>query len=54
MTFEQSLSGEDKTVDVVVDVFNRVICRVNSGGTHLSKGDLELARICVQCRRGAG
>lgn len=36
--------GEDKTVDVVVDIFNRV----NSGGTKLSKGDLALARICAQ------
>jgi hypothetical protein len=35
--------GEDKTVDVVVDIFNRV----NSGGTKLSKGDLALARICA-------
>ena len=31
------------TVDVVVDIFNRV----NSGGTKLSKGDLALARICA-------
>jgi uncharacterized protein with ParB-like and HNH nuclease domain len=36
------VTGEDKTVDVVVDIFNRV----NSGGTKLSKGDLALARIC--------
>ncbi len=35
--------GEDKTVDVVVDIFNRV----NSGGTKLSKGDLALAKICA-------
>jgi hypothetical protein len=37
------VTGEDKTVDVVVDIFNRV----NSGGTKLSKGDLALARICA-------
>lgn len=30
-------------VDVVVDIFNRV----NSGGTKLSKGDLDLAKICT-------
>ena len=35
------VSGEDKTVDVVVDIFNEV----NSSGTELSKGDLALARI---------
>ena len=32
----------DKTIDVVVDIFNRV----NSGGTKLSQGDLALAKIC--------
>lgn len=37
------VSGADKTIDVVVDIFNRV----NSGGTKLSKGDLALARICA-------
>lgn len=37
------ITGEDKTVDLVVDIFNRV----NSGGTKLSKGDLALARICA-------
>jgi len=37
------VTGEDKTIDVVVDIFNRV----NSGGTKLSKGDLALARICA-------
>jgi hypothetical protein len=40
----EEVAGEDKTVDVVVDIFNRV----NSGGTKLSKGDLSLARICAQ------
>jgi hypothetical protein len=37
----EEVTGEDKSVDVVVDIFNRV----NSGGTKLSKGDLALARI---------
>ncbi len=37
------VTGEDKTIDVVVDIFNRV----NSGGTKLSKGDLALARVCA-------
>lgn len=40
----EEVAGEDKTIDVVVDIFNRV----NSGGTKLSKGDLALARICAQ------
>ena len=40
----EEVAGEDKTVDVVVDIFNRV----NSGGTKLSKGDLTLAKICAQ------
>ncbi|MHB9036365.1 MAG: GmrSD restriction endonuclease domain-containing protein [Armatimonadota bacterium] len=40
----EEVAGSDKTVDVVVDIFNRV----NSGGTKLSKGDLALARICAQ------
>lgn len=39
----EKVVGEDKTIDVVVDIFNRV----NSGGTKLSKGDLALARICA-------
>ena len=38
----EQITGEDKTLDVVVEIFNRV----NSGGTKLSKGDLALARIC--------
>ena len=37
------ITGSDKTLDVVVDIFNRV----NSGGTKLSKGDLALAKICA-------
>lgn len=40
----QQVVGEDKTIDVVVEIFNNV----NSGGTKLSKGDLALARICAQ------
>jgi hypothetical protein len=39
----EKVTGTDKTVDVVVDIFNRV----NSGGTKLSKGDLALARVCA-------
>ena len=38
----EEVTGEDKTIDVVVDIFNRV----NSGGTKLSQGDLALAKIC--------
>ncbi len=40
----EEVTGEDKTVDIVVDIFNRV----NSGGTKLSKGDLALAKICAE------
>ena len=39
----EQISGQNMTVDVVVDIFNRV----NSGGTKLSKGDLALAKICA-------
>ena len=38
----EEVTGSDKTLEVVVDIFNRV----NSGGTKLSKGDLALAKIC--------
>jgi hypothetical protein len=38
-----TVSGDDKTIDVVVDIFNKV----NSGGTKLSKGDLALAKVCA-------
>jgi uncharacterized protein with ParB-like and HNH nuclease domain len=41
---EDKIAGSDKTVEVVVEIFNRV----NSGGTKLSKGDLALAKICAQ------
>jgi hypothetical protein len=40
----EQVTGEDKTVDVVVEIFNRV----NSGGTKLSRGDLALARVCAE------
>ncbi|MBP1862192.1 GmrSD restriction endonuclease domain-containing protein [Rhizobium herbae] len=39
----EEVTGPDKTLDIVVDIFNRV----NSGGTKLSKGDLALAKICA-------
>ena len=38
----EEVTGAEKTIDVVVDIFNRV----NSGGTKLSQGDLALAKIC--------
>ena len=38
----EEVTGNDKTIDVVVEIFNRV----NSGGTKLSQGDLALAKIC--------
>ncbi len=41
--YAEDVTGEEKTVDVVVQIFNRV----NSGGTKLSKGDLALAKICA-------
>jgi Protein of unknown function DUF262 len=40
---EEKITGEDRTVDEVVEIFNRV----NSGGTKLSKGDLALAKKCA-------
>ncbi len=40
----EQIAGDDKTIDVVVDIFNRV----NTGGTKLSKGDLALAKICAE------
>ncbi|MFG0252362.1 MAG: DUF262 domain-containing protein [Phycisphaerales bacterium JB038] len=40
----EEITGSDKTVDVVVEIFNRV----NSGGTKLLKGDLALAKICAE------
>lgn len=44
----EEVTGTDKTLDVVVDIFNRV----NSGGTKLSKGDLALAKICADWPTG--
>jgi hypothetical protein len=41
--YVDEVTGADKSLDVVVDIFNRV----NSGGTKLSKGDLALAKICA-------
>ena len=41
---EEKITGADKSIDVVIDIFNRV----NSGGTKLSKGDLALAKKCAQ------
>lgn len=40
----ETITGADRSVDEVVDIFNRV----NSGGTKLSKGDLALAKLCAQ------
>lgn len=40
---EEKITGKDMTVDVVVDIFDRV----NSGGTKLSKGDVALAKLCA-------
>ena len=40
----EQVTGSDKSLEVVVDIFNRV----NSGGTKLSKGDLALAKICAE------
>lgn len=39
----ETVTGDDKTIDVVVEIFNEV----NSGGTKLSKGDLALAKVCA-------
>jgi hypothetical protein len=39
----EEVTGADKSLEIVVDIFNRV----NSGGTKLSKGDLALAKICA-------
>lgn len=38
----EEVVGEDKSIEIVVDIFNRV----NSGGTKLSTADLALARVC--------
>jgi hypothetical protein len=39
----EEVTGQEKSIEVVVDIFNRV----NSGGTKLSQGDLALAKICA-------
>lgn len=46
----EEVTGPDKTIDTVVDIFNRV----NSGGTKLSKGDLALAKICAEWPEARG
>ena len=46
----EEVTGSDKSVDVIVDIFNRV----NSGGTKLSKGDLALAKICADWPEARG
>ena len=40
----EEVTGTDKDIDVVVDIFNKV----NSGGTRLSKGDLALAKVSAR------
>lgn len=40
----EKITGASKTVDEVVDIFNKV----NSGGTKLTKGDLALAKLCAE------
>ena len=40
----EEVTGAEKSLDVVVEIFNRV----NSGGTKLSKGDLALAKLCAE------
>ena len=42
--FVETVSSDDKTLDDVVDIFNRV----NSGGTKLTEGDLALAKISAK------
>src|SRR6266498_631049 len=42
--FHTELITGDKTVEVVVEIFDRV----NSGGTKLSKADLALAKVCAE------
>jgi hypothetical protein len=44
----EEVTGAEKTLEVVVDIFNRV----NSGGTKLSQGDLALAKICAEWPEG--
>ncbi len=44
----EEVTGSDKNLDVVVEIFNNV----NSGGTKLTKGDLALAKICAEWPEG--
>lgn len=44
----EEVTGTDKTLAVVVDIFNEV----NSGGTKLTQGDLALAKICAEWPEG--
>ncbi len=46
----EEVAGADKTIEVVVDIFNRV----NSGGTKLSQGDLAMAKICADWPEARG
>jgi len=46
----EEITGSDKTVDVVVELFNRV----NTGGTKLSKGDIALAKLCASWPQARG
>ncbi len=46
----EEVTGTEKSIDIVVDIFNRV----NSGGTKLSKGDLALAKICAEWPEARG
>jgi len=46
----EEVAGTDKTIDIVVDIFNRV----NSSGTTLSKGDLALAKIAADWPQARG
>lgn len=41
---QEKITGAGKTVDEVVDIFNKI----NSGGTKLTKGDLALAKLCAE------
>ena len=40
----ERITGADKSLDVVVEIFDRV----NSGGTKLSKADLALSKLCAE------
>lgn len=42
--YVEDVSGDDKDLDTVVDIFNQV----NSGGTKLSKGDLAMAKVSAE------